>query len=482
MFKSTFARLLVVAMLLGVLAGALTSRAAAAAAPTLAVTPAQGPVGTAYVVTGQGWPASAYVLVTFGDPQKQLATWFIGAVGGYADAQGNLRLRGVIPPSYTSMSAGVQQVKPGAYMMVATIQNGPGAQTMFTVTGPSAPPPSPTGFEVAARFQPYYNAQQGLRLLGYAVSNEQRLDQTINGRTVAVPVQYFQKGRIEDHRDAGAEGVWAYMYGLLVPELLERAGELSISDSSFTYKQLQTLINSGAKVAPPPGFAGGTPPVGGQSDVFIPQSPNLAPAPGYLVAAVFWTYMNSGVFPAGWLHDLGLPISSTFTGTVRKNGVVRPIMMQAFERGILTYDAQNPRDFQVERANIGADYVYMLQHGGTPGQQPPAAVATDVVMTYWQQIGRKNYEAAYNLLAASYKQQVTLDQFRAQQSAAIASVIAVEVVEVIQQADGSLRLKTNITLQVGSQPGNYQNGPNTRFVTTVLENGSWRILGLSTSP
>src|SRR3954468_7198013 len=99
MFKFSFARLLGIVALLGLLAAALPYRAAAATA-TLSVSPAQGPVGTAYVVGGTGWPAYSYVLVNFGDPQKQLATWFIGAVGGYADAQGNLALRGVIPASY----------------------------------------------------------------------------------------------------------------------------------------------------------------------------------------------------------------------------------------------------------------------------------------------------------------------------------------------------------------------------------------------
>ena len=39
----------------------------------------------------------------------------------------------------------------------------------------------------------------------------------------------------------------------------------------------------------------------------------------------------------------------------KKNGQTRSITLQAFERAVLSYDPQNPADFQVERGNIGAD-------------------------------------------------------------------------------------------------------------------------------
>lgn len=119
--------------------------------------------------------------------------------------------------------------------------------------------------------------------------------------------------------------------------------------------------------------------------------------PGYLVADYFWAYMNSGVFPAGWLHDLGLPITVPFQGTVRKDGQDRGVAMQAFEHGILTYDAQNPLDFRVERANVGADYIAMkggagpnAGNGGPAGQPAvtPEQAATEVVTAYWEQIGQ----------------------------------------------------------------------------------------------
>ena len=34
----------------------------------------------------------------------------------------------------------------------------------------------------------------------------------------------------------------------------------------------------------------------------------------------------------------------------------RQVLIQVFQRTILTYDPMNPTDFQVERANVGTDY------------------------------------------------------------------------------------------------------------------------------
>lgn len=72
-----------------------------------------------------------------------------------------------------------------------------------------------------------------------------------------------------------------------------------------------------------------------------------------LVAAPFWRYMlHSDLFPGGWLHDVGLPISAAVTIKVTKNlpggPVPRTITMQAFQRTILTDD---PRTRQPGRSN-----------------------------------------------------------------------------------------------------------------------------------
>jgi hypothetical protein len=111
-----------------------------------------------------------------------------------------------------------------------------------------------------------------------------------------------------------------------------------------------------------------------------------------MVAPYFWAYINRrSLFPAGWLHDIGLPMSDPFTTNTVKAGERRTIWMQAFERTVLTYDPRNPAGWQVERGNIGADALrtltsfgavevpatgsrvtlplHMLVRGGQPGER-----------------------------------------------------------------------------------------------------------------
>jgi hypothetical protein len=61
--------------------------------------------------------------------------------------------------------------------------------------------------------------------------------------------------------------------------------------------------------------------------------------------------------PDGWFQDFGLPLSKAVTATVTKGQLgPRVVVIQAFQNAILTYEAQNPQPWQVERANVGRDY------------------------------------------------------------------------------------------------------------------------------
>jgi hypothetical protein len=99
---------------------------------------------------------------------------------------------------------------------------------------------------------------------------------------------------------------------------------------------------------------------------FVPFTADLSSAPGHVVPAYFWAYMNqAGLFPAGWLHDIGLPITEAIPATVDKGRIFGtevqnftnvPIVIQAFQRAVLTYDPANPAGYEVERANTGTNY------------------------------------------------------------------------------------------------------------------------------
>ena len=127
------------------------------------------------------------------------------------------------------------------------------------------------------------------------------------------------------------------------------------------YAGLHDLTGTTKRLPPPADYAGSGVLVQGDGSAFVPFTADLSGAAGHLVAAPFWSYIQrSDLFPGGWLHDVGLPISEAVTIQVTKDlpggPVQRTILVQAFQRTVLTDDPQNPPGWQVERANVGTDY------------------------------------------------------------------------------------------------------------------------------
>ena len=210
---------------------------------------------------------------------------------------------------------------------------------------------------IAPSFRAYYVNYSGFRSLGYPIKAVERTD--------TVTSQYFEKARIEDHSRAGVHGTWAIMYGRLTAELIEQRSTSAVNSSNVTYAGLALLGDPAARQPAPEGFTQGT--LSGPNGTFIPVDPQLGYATGYTVPRGFWDYMNrADIFPGGWLHDLGLPMTPPFQAQVFKNGEQRSIVMQAFERNILSYDALNPAEWQIEKANTGTDYLLATGAMTTP--------------------------------------------------------------------------------------------------------------------
>jgi hypothetical protein len=204
--------------------------------------------------------------------------------------------------------------------------------------------------DISPRFASYYTQHQGLRLLGNPVSGL--------AFAYGYPVQYFEKARIEDHRGESGNPEWAFAYGRLTAEMMASgsASLIAVSQTNLKYSDLRTAAEPSLRRPAPPGFTGGTAPIGRTTATFVPFDAALGVAPGYAVPEFFWTYINrKDLFPGGWLHDIGLPMTEALPATVVKNGETRQITLQAFERTVLSYDPANPPTFQVERANIGWD-------------------------------------------------------------------------------------------------------------------------------
>jgi hypothetical protein len=209
-------------------------------------------------------------------------------------------------------------------------------------------------------------------------------------------VQYFDKGRMELNDPA----IGRVSAGLLATELVTA--------------QIQTG-NAANKAAKP-----ATVPVAGDPDNTFPTYANLAtfrPSPpagsatgpvtrlynpdgtfgvrqeaasdpaaayattdgltGHTVPAAFADFRNDPRHP---LATIGLAITEPFWAKVKVGGVPKDVMIQAFERRVLTYTPSNPDGFKVEYGNIGrAYYAWRYPNGTAPvpaGNTTPVPSAT----------------------------------------------------------------------------------------------------------
>jgi hypothetical protein len=92
---------------------------------------------------------------------------------------------------------------------------------------------------------------------------------------------------------------------------------------------------------------------------------------GHNIASVFWQWANapdSGFQPeqgVDWLYVLGYPISEPYWIDSTVGGTPRRVLVQLFERRVLTYTAANSAAFQVEFGNIGLHY-HDWRYGPSP--------------------------------------------------------------------------------------------------------------------
>ncbi|MCS7050020.1 MAG: hypothetical protein NZL87_00220, partial [Thermomicrobium sp.] len=75
---------------------------------------------------------------------------------------------------------------------------------------------------------------------------------------------------------------------------------------------------------------------------------------GHNLPSVFWDWLQRQPWP--WLALTGLPISEPYWIRTRVDGQERLVLVQAFERRVLTYDPQNPEGWRVEWGNVGLHY------------------------------------------------------------------------------------------------------------------------------
>lgn len=211
-------------------------------------------------------------------------------------------------------------------------------------------------------------------------------------------VQYYDKSRMEvNNPDGDRSNPFFVTNGLLVKELI--SGKIQVGDNAFvqrqpsivplagdpnnlgqnpnspTYASLQNIasLNNNNRAA---NLVGQVVTTGLTKDG---STQNLTSTPatvryayydsnlGHNIPDVFWNFMhNKGLVLTNgnyqtdtivdWVYAMGYPISEPYWIKTKVGGVERDVLMQAFERRILTYTPSNSADFQVEMGNVGQHY------------------------------------------------------------------------------------------------------------------------------
>lgn len=207
-------------------------------------------------------------------------------------------------------------------------------------------------------------------------------------------VQYFDKSRMEiTYPQSDKTSPYYVTTGLMAYELI--TGEMKLGDNQFeaispaeigvagdiddtggpTYKTLRNLLGPVANATG--SFARGSVDRAGNirldaeglSRQYQADYRYYEPLTKHNIAAPFWTFLNQVgpvLNPANQLvqsrlfdplfYVTGLPITEAWWARVKVAGKVQDVLIQAFERRVLTFTPSNPQAFQVEMGNIGLHY------------------------------------------------------------------------------------------------------------------------------
>ena len=203
-------------------------------------------------------------------------------------------------------------------------------------------------------------------------------------------VQYFDKSRMEINQPNAPRNQWYVTNGRLADELI--TGLLQVGDAQYEqrspaavpvagdpsntfplYRDLQAVYRRsyGGDRANQELYRA---PDGSVRTQLLPNANNdpsmviTQRVSGLGIPKIFWDFMNQPgqVVENGrvvtadpffdWRFVAGEPLTEAYWVFVKVNGIDRGVLVQAFERRVLTYNPANPPGFQVEMGNIGRHY------------------------------------------------------------------------------------------------------------------------------
>jgi len=204
-------------------------------------------------------------------------------------------------------------------------------------------------------------------------------------------VQYFDKTRMEiTHPEGDQSSIWYVTNGLLAKELI--TGTMQLGDNTFEqYPPAQVNVAGDANDPNGPTYAtfnglmGNAPiPSGWVLTQTVDRAGNVGTDPSlssdnvtaqdvgaptkHTVASVFWAFMTStgpveqngqagnGNLFQNPFYATGYPLTEAYWTRVLVGGVQKQVLVQVFERRVLTYTPSNPAGWQVEAGNVGLHY------------------------------------------------------------------------------------------------------------------------------
>jgi sortase (surface protein transpeptidase) len=228
-------------------------------------------------------------------------------------------------------------------------------------------------------------------------------------------VQYFDKSRMEiNNPKLSPSDKWFVTNGLLTVELI--SGQMQIGNSKFetrkpaaipiasdgndtnapTYASFGAVSNTSAGDKRQPDNTGKYATGRITKPGAVSQDASKASAAqakivyyekttGHNVPVVFWDFLNTSasvrtgrvtadkLLLDPWVFAMGLPISDAYWASVKIDGKQQDVLIQAFERRVLTYAPGLPKGWQVQMGNIGQHY-YQWRYSSGPGlQKQPTA-------------------------------------------------------------------------------------------------------------
>jgi uncharacterized protein YkwD len=216
-------------------------------------------------------------------------------------------------------------------------------------------------------------------------------------------VQYFDKSRMEITNPSGDKSSqWFVTNGLLVKELC--TGLVQIGDNEFLPRTPSEESVGGDPRNPGPVYATFSSLItqpsnakSGNVSERIDRAGNISgttanltslakfayfePVTGHNIPDVFWQYLQN-LPGTTWLFAMGYPVSEPYWATFTVAGKPQELLVQLYERRVLTFNPANAPEWQVEMGNIGQHYYnwrYTEANGGNPtapGNTTPAPGTT----------------------------------------------------------------------------------------------------------